>query len=687
MAEKERVVGFRIDITGVSNESKELAKVEVQLKNLRKEKQELDKLAKKGFLSNEQKSALAAYNKEIEKAAIKHKELKKVVDTADDSLERMRAELIRLKGEYASASAIAREKMIPSISKLNTEISKAEQAIGVHQRNVGNYPTLMGKVTQNFQQFGSTVADNIKGIASFAGIAGAASAIVLKLGDAFKSTTGGMDMFNTAAQVSKQLFHDIVTGGGVNMQNLTDAAAIAQEMNRIRQGDLIDLVKIKAMESDIQDLRIKAADTTLEAAVQQKYLNQAIAKENELIAYRLADAKEDLAVLERLLKLRPDDYNLQLAYVQKIAEIREIQSDKSLKLYSKESAAREKMQKDEEKRADSIKKWHEEIDQSNEKSAAAITENEIAEAQKAADEKLEIERQFHQDKEDMQKYFFDKWKKMVEDEKNITKEKFNEEFRALLGVSKESLGLQENKKTSEQNKKAIQAAQSEEERIVKESEDRKKEYKLAAIQGAEMGIQAGFESKKARLQAEMEAELSQANLTEAQKLKITKKYAREQQSIDVKKTIIAGLLAVAKTFADLGWPAGIIPSLIVAGQTAISVAAIKAQKFAKGGKINTGVHVDTGTVDDTLIVANKTETVLTKQHVARLGGSGVMRRIGVPGYANGGYIGSQTPEVMPAGFDMNALARMINEKEVVLNMHKLGKAQNEFEVITRSQPI
>jgi hypothetical protein len=187
----------------------------------------------------------------------------------------------------------------------------------------------------------------------------------------------------------------------------------------------------------------------------------------------------------------------------------------------------------------------------------------------------------------------------------------------------------------------------------------------------------------------MEAELSNQNLTESQKLAIQKKYAKEQQRMDVSRALIDGALAIARIFATvtplnpLSW----VAVGIAAAQTAIQVATIKAQKFAKGGRITGGHHVNTGTVDDTLIVANKTETVLTRDHVSRLGGSGVMRRIGVPGYAEGGYIGSQTPEVMPAGLDLSSLARMINDKKVILEVHKLNKAQDEVSTIMQTQPI
>ena len=137
------------------------------------------------------------------------------------------------------------------------------------------------------------------------------------------------------------------------------------------------------------------------------------------------------------------------------------------------------------------------------------------------------------------------------------------------------------------------------------------------------------------------------------------------QAINIKNNIIAGLS---------------IAAIIAATATALA-------GFVKGGKINRGIPVNTGTKDDTLIVANKTETVLTKDHVARLGGPGVMKRIGVPGYAQGGYIGQTPPEAQFSGFDINQLADLMNSIEVTLNLNKVDSGLKELEVINKSQPL
>ena len=144
----EKVLGFSVQITGISNEATELQKLNIWFQNLNKEYKDLQKTIKEqgGFASNEQLRQLAALSKEMTNNKDRTTELKKVIDSAPDSLNRMRAELIRLKDEYGKASGAVREQMIPGMQKLNDAIIKSEYAIGVHQRNVGNYPQLFSMI-------------------------------------------------------------------------------------------------------------------------------------------------------------------------------------------------------------------------------------------------------------------------------------------------------------------------------------------------------------------------------------------------------------------------------------------------------------------------------------------------------------------------------------------------------------
>jgi len=118
--------------------------------------------------------------------------------------------------------------------------------------------------------------------------------------------------------------------------------------------------------------------------------------------------------------------------------------------------------------------------------------------------------------------------------------------------------------------------------------------------------QADFDKAMALIEKKRTAELSNANLTEAQKAAINAKYDKQaaklkadnfkkQQKADVTKAIISGVLSIAKTFAEMGWPAGIPMAAVSAAATIAQVAAIKSEKVPQ---YYTGRNVDvTGALD------------------------------------------------------------------------------------------
>ena len=139
-------LSFELKVLGVSAEQGELAKLNLALQDLNKARKDLNQSYKDGKVSQAEYIAqMASINRSTSDTKDQISQLKKVVDSAPDSLNRMRQSLIDLKDQYANGSAALRTQLTPEIQKLTTEISKSEQAIGVHQRNVGNYPQLFSK--------------------------------------------------------------------------------------------------------------------------------------------------------------------------------------------------------------------------------------------------------------------------------------------------------------------------------------------------------------------------------------------------------------------------------------------------------------------------------------------------------------------------------------------------------------
>jgi len=134
--------------------------------------------------------------------------------------------------------------------------------------------------------------------------------------------------------------------------------------------------------------------------------------------------------------------------------------------------------------------------------------------------------------------------------------------------------------------------------------------------------QATFDAEIEQLNLLRENELANKNLTEAQRAQIEKRYAQEeaklkrqaweqQKQADIAQAIINTALAVTKSFATLGYPAG-IPGAVGAGIAGAAQIAIisntKPPKFADGTEFLVGAG--TGRSDNNLAYLSHGERVV-----------------------------------------------------------------------------
>ncbi len=211
-----------------------------------------------------------------------------------------------------------------------------------------------------------------------------------------------------------------------------------------------------------------------------------------------------------------------------------------------------------------------------------------------------------ENRKNIKKWGEDTWNELVKMEAN--KSNFKKDLMKLLGVDPHANELQANKELQDQAKKQSKQA---DEADIKETERKaklKQDIEVAALNGISAGADAVFTAKRNRLQADMEAELSNANLTEKQKNAIRRKYAKEQQKIDIGQALINGALAVGNALATTKpfMPAGLIAGGLAAVQTAAQVAAIKSQNFSGGGGAPSSIssstpHVTASAVGSTVL--------------------------------------------------------------------------------------
>lgn len=205
----------------------------------------------------------------------------------------------------------------------------------------------------------------------------------------------------------------------------------------------------------------------------------------------------------------------------------------------------------------------------------------------------------------------------------------------------------------------------EQERMRNESIDRIQE-KLKTATGQE----------KAQLEARLKNEQEGLKKLAKEREAVEKEERVRRKSFAIIQSLIDTALAVVKTIANLGLPAGLGPSILAGSIGLAQTAIIAAQPAAEGGLMGSGrVEEVTGLVnvpaniptqrsgDNVLAMLKRGEVVLNWRQQAMLGGAPTFRAIQVPGFAEGGITGSiiSAPDLSGVGS-----AERIRQNEVMI---------------------
>lgn len=210
--------------------------------------------------------------------------------------------------------------------------------------------------------------------------------------------------------------------------------------------------------------------------------------------------------------------------------------------------------------------------------------------------------------------------------------------------------------------------------------DRDLAIKRLNLQEEQILATASSEAEKESIRRRFEARREQEEKLAGQK---KKKIALQQATIDF-------ALAAIKTLAAYPFPFSLIP---LAGLTAmyfLQRAQIQAQQFAKGGRvmplsngrINARQNIQTQPNGDNVLATVRVgEVILNEEQQRRLGGARTFRALGVPGFADGGLVGSMPGSSLRPPQDMSFLNggsdRSIQElKQVVIEQQKIIVAQS-----------
>jgi hypothetical protein len=384
------------------------------------------------------------------------------------------------------------------------------------------------------------------------------------------------------AQAALQRIRDLDVDQLNRKIKLTELQQMANDTDREGQKELQDLIaereraeadaiskntELSNMANGIRKAAIKAEEKAIEdrKKKEEEAFKEKVKQLNEL-KVATEDINAELIINEEDKEKRLEE----LRYERELAEI-----EASIKLADNDEQITEALNK----KKEALRKQHEQN----------ISNIAIAEMEKRNEtELLELE-----------KSLLNQGASELEIEKSLTEKrmellKSEIEKKRELGIE---AGEQELELLKMQNDKKIEEE--------KRKEDRKKEIQDATFQAAEAASDIYFQNQGLRIERDKDRELDALTaklesglITEEEYQKKRKEVERNaferKKRTDIAQALINGAVSVTQTFAQLGWPAGILGALIVAAQTATQVAAIKAQKFSKGGWIKGASHEQGG---------------------------------------------------------------------------------------------
>jgi tape measure domain-containing protein len=205
--------------------------------------------------------------------------------------------------------------------------------------------------------------------------------------------------------------------------------------------------------------------------------------------------------------------------------------------------------------------------------------------------------------------------------------------------------------------------------------------KLSQLQ-EEMSNTTG--AQRVELQRQIDNEKAALAASTQQKAEAEKQAAKEHQRIALIQAIIDTAAAI---IANLKNPFQAIAAGVIG---AVQIGTIASQAFADGGRVLSGekirnkpnIRMRNG--DNVLATVRAGEVILNERQQARLGGAATFRRIGVPGFADGGFTGAPLPRPadyfmenatagIPTNNEFKALIRSIDNRFDRLQVHVVGE--------------
>lgn len=378
MAEQVEEVIIKVDVS-TEDTAKRLSEVVKGMAELRTEQNNLTKEIKAGNDADGQKAQrLAEVQAQIGKLKNEQKQYtailqneSKIANSYGDSLDEQRRKLADMQKVYDSLSASWRDSSAGQAFKKQLDaqynsVSELEKATGRHQRNVGNYPNVMGGAVKSFgsldgaigqvsEAFSGLSTNGVKGLGGLASAIGNVGKIMVaspilalvgaivvafqKLSDAFKKndtastnldrafsklkpiTQALGEYFDklavTLSNVVLKLSEGVTAVGnflnkiGILKGNFEEASKGAEDLvvstDNLEEAERQYTVNSAKRSKEISQLRAQVAEKDKYTAKErEEFLKQAIALEQENLQEELTNKKERLRLLEETARQEVD---------------------------------------------------------------------------------------------------------------------------------------------------------------------------------------------------------------------------------------------------------------------------------------------------------------------------------------------------------------------------------------------
>lgn len=373
---------------------------------------------------------------------------------------------------------------------------------------------------------------------------------------------------------------------------------VSEENEKKRQEAISDIVR-KSIENDPTGPRARLRDIETEGEIALARIRQEIAAKAAAI---IQSNKSYYTQARELEQLRADETERLLAAE---VEMLKNQADEALKQYNR--------------REISLKEYLDRVAEYKTKEAALFeltTDKEISATERFIKALKELSDQFAENLLGIKKY---------------AKDAQGEQQRIKDAVAS----------TANSVKSAVQSAYDGIFQAQRDNIERQKQDHLDSLSREE-------ERAKARAKSTAEQETIQRQYDQKRK-EADKKAAEQQKRLALKRLTMDFAVALMKTFAQFGFPLGLLPAAGLTAAYAVQRSLVQKQQFYKGGRVKP-VALSSGRIttppniptqpggDNVLATVKVNEVILNEEQQRRLGGAPTFRRIGVPGFADGGRV-------------------------------------------------